>query len=62
MIITKELWVLDRVEGDLALDKIANVWAAVTGWEAYVWGTMLALLLLMAGFTYLLSLRRRTRH
>jgi hypothetical protein len=50
MIIAEELWVLDRVERDLAVDTITNVWATVTGWfDAYVWGATLALLLLLVG-------------
>ena len=61
MIIADKLWVLDRIEGGLAVDTITNVWATVTGWfDAYAWGATLALLLLLV-ITYLLSVRRRTR-
>lgn len=62
MIIADKLWVLDRIEGGLAVDTITNIWATVTGWDAYVWGATLALLLLLVGITKLLSVRRRTRH
>jgi hypothetical protein len=62
MIIADKLWVLDRIKGGLAVDTITNVWATVTGWDAYVWGATRALLLLLVGITYLLSVRRRTRH
>ena len=59
MTIAEELWFLDRVE-DLAVDTITNVWATVTGWfDAYAWGTLALLLLLV--ITCLLSIRRRTR-
>ncbi len=60
--ISGELWAIDRVDGGLAADTIANVWTAVTGWfDPYMWAATVALLLLLVGVTYLILVRRRTR-
>jgi hypothetical protein len=58
---TSELWALDRIDGS-AVDTITNFWATFTGWfDGYASAVTLALLLLLVGVTYLLSVRKRTR-
>ncbi len=64
MVWAEELWVLVRdkeLGHGVAVDTITNIWLTATDWlDAYLWGVLVALLLLISAI-YLISVGRRTR-